>query len=81
MKIKIDLDDVFTSRKNIDLHIGRYTYDVHFEEGGGGGGKAKQDVIGRRRGGWICSMTRRHAEPNMNISLTGNLPFDSDVRQ
>ena len=44
MKIKIDLDDVFTSRKNIDLHIGRYTYDVHFEEGGVRQNKALLDV-------------------------------------
>ena len=28
---------------------------------------------------WICAMTRHHAEAN-NISLTRNLPFDSDVR-
>ena len=26
-------------------------------------------------------MTRHHAEPNINILLTRNLPFDSDVRQ
>ena len=30
---------------------------------------------------WICPMTRHHAEPNINILLTGNLPFDSDFRQ
>ena len=30
---------------------------------------------------WICAMTRHHAEPNINISLTRNLPFDSDVSQ
>ena len=26
---------------------------------------------------WICAMTRYHAEPNINILLTRNLPFDS----
>ena len=26
-------------------------------------------------------MTRHHPEPNINILLTRNLPFDSDVRQ
>ena len=30
---------------------------------------------------WICAMTRHHAEPNINILLTRNLPFDSDIRQ
>ena len=29
----------------------------------------------------ICAMTRHHAEPNIKILLTRNLPFDSDVRQ
>ena len=28
-----------------------------------------------------CAMTRHHAEPNINILFTRNLPFDSDVRQ
>ena len=27
---------------------------------------------------WICAMTRHDAEPNINILLTRNLPFDSD---
>ena len=30
---------------------------------------------------WICAMTRHHAGSNINILLTRNLPFDSDVRQ
>ena len=30
---------------------------------------------------WISVMTRGHAEPNINVLLTRNLPFDSDVRQ
>ena len=30
---------------------------------------------------WICAMTRHHAESNINILLTRNLPIDSDVRQ
>ena len=28
-----------------------------------------------------CAMTRHHAEPNINILLTRNLPFDSDITQ
>ena len=27
---------------------------------------------------WICAMTRHDAEPNINILLTRNFPFDSD---
>ena len=30
---------------------------------------------------WICAVTRHHAEPDINILLTRNLSFDSDVRQ
>ena len=30
---------------------------------------------------WICAMTRHHAEPNINILLTRNLPFASYARQ
>ena len=30
---------------------------------------------------WICAVTRHHAEPNINMLLTRNFPFDSDVRQ
>ena len=30
---------------------------------------------------WICAMPRRHAESNMNMLLTRNLPFNSDIRQ
>ena len=30
---------------------------------------------------WICEVTRHHAEPNINILLTRNLSFDSEVRQ
>ena len=29
----------------------------------------------------ICTMTRYHAEPNINILLIRNLPFESDDRQ
>ena len=29
----------------------------------------------------ICAVAKHHAEPNMNVLLTSNLPFDSDVRQ
>ena len=30
---------------------------------------------------WICVMTSHHSEPNINLLMTRNLPFDSDVRQ
>ena len=30
---------------------------------------------------WICAMARHHAEPNIDILSTRNLPFDSDARQ
>ena len=30
---------------------------------------------------WICTMPRHHPEPNINMLLTRNLPFDSDIRQ
>ena len=30
---------------------------------------------------WISPMTRLHAEPNINILLSRNLSFHSDVRQ
>ena len=30
---------------------------------------------------WICAITRCHAESNINILLTRNLPIDSGVRQ
>ena len=30
---------------------------------------------------FIFAMTRHHAEPNINILLTRNLAFESDVRQ
>ena len=30
---------------------------------------------------WICAVTRYHVEPNINILLTRNLPFDLEVRQ
>ena len=33
------------------------------------------------KGNWTCAVTRHHAEPNINILLTRNLPFDSNVRQ
>ena len=33
------------------------------------------------KGSWICAMIRHHAEPNINILLTRNLPFNSDVKQ
>ena len=30
---------------------------------------------------WICAMTKQHAQPNINILLTRNLHFYSDLRQ
>ena len=30
---------------------------------------------------WVCVMTRNHAGLNINILLTRNLPFDTEVRQ
>ena len=33
------------------------------------------------KGNWACAVTRHHIEPNINILLTINLPFDSEVRQ
>ena len=30
---------------------------------------------------WMCAMTKHHAGPNINMLLTRNLPFDSDIRQ
>ena len=30
---------------------------------------------------WICAMTRHRADSNINILLTRNFPFDSDVRK
>ena len=30
---------------------------------------------------WICVMTRHHAKPNINMLLTRNLHFNSDVRR
>ena len=30
---------------------------------------------------WICAITSHHVESNINILLTTNLPFDSDIRQ
>ena len=56
--------------------------------GGRGGLRQKWDVTGRRgvalyffiKENWICAMTGHHAKPNINILVTRNLPFDSDVR-
>ena len=33
------------------------------------------------KGNWICSMTRHHVEPNINILVTRNLPFESNIGQ
>ena len=50
--------------------------------GGGGGGWGVNECSGRPIFiYWICVITRHHAEPNINILVTRNLPFDSDVRQ
>ena len=55
-------------------------------EGGEGEGCSKCSVFWAsylffNKENWICAMTRHHAEPNINILLTKNLPFYSDVRQ
>ena len=51
---------------------------------GGGMVRQKWDVIGRRGCG-VSECSGRpilhHAKPNINILLTRNIPFDSDVRQ
>ena len=55
--------------------------------GGGGGGGRGEGVIGLPvfiffiNETWICAMNIHHAESNINISLTRNLPIDSGVRQ
>ena len=50
----------------------------------GGGGLASvpdvQSLFFSIKENWTCDMTRHHAEPNINILLTRNLTFDSDVR-
>ena len=58
-------------------------------DGRGGGGEVVSECSGRPifffiiiiKENWICAMTRHHGEPNINILLARNLPFDSDVRQ
>ena len=42
----------------------------------GGGG----EVASILEKNWICALTGHHAEPNINILLAQNLPFDSYVR-
>ena len=73
---------------------GWYTYDVQ-EEGWwirqkwdviGGSGVGVSECSGCPmfiffiKENWMCAMTRYHVEPNINILLTWNLSFDSDVR-
>ena len=70
--------------------------EISSRRGVGGGDWQKWDFIGRRgwvsecsghptfffiKENWICAMTRHHAEPNINILLTRNVPFGSSVRQ
>ena len=49
------------------------------------GGWGVSKCSGRRivfiKENWIYAMARHHAEPDINILLTRNLPFDSYVRQ
>ena len=51
----------------------------------GGGGLASvlevQSFLFFIKENWICSMTRDHTEPNINILLRRNLLFQFDVRQ
>ena len=51
--------------------------------GGGGGSKCSGGPIFVFfiKENWICAMTRYHAEPNINILLTRNLLFESEVRE
>ena len=50
---------------------------------GGGGAVGLASVLDFQslfvfiKGNWVCAMARHHVEPNINISLTRNLPFDS----
>ena len=50
--------------------------------GGGGMGTVSEcsghSIFFFMKESWICVMTR-HAEPNIDILWTRNLPFDSDV--
>ena len=51
--------------------------------GGGGVGKrsGRPIFIFVIKENWICAMTRRRAEPNIDILLTRSLRSDSNVRQ
>ena len=75
---------------------GWYTYDVHFEWGWGikqkrdvirRKGVGSSECFGRAIFIFLIKklgfspMTRYHAESNINILLTRNLPIDSSVRQ
>ena len=55
------------------IHIWYLLWGKGMEWRGGGVGGGEEN--------WISTMTSRHAEPNINILLTRNPPFDSDVRQ
>ena len=57
-------------------------------ERGGGGGMGSVSVLDDVQSlffyvkkNWICAMTRHHAESNINILLTRNLPIDYGARQ
>ena len=54
-----------------------------WDVGGGGLGSALdvQSLVFFIKENWICAMTRHHVEPNINILLKKNLPFDSAVSQ
>ena len=51
----------------------------------GGGGLASvldfQYLFIFTKENWISDMTKYHPGPNIDVLLTRNLPFDSDIRQ
>ena len=87
----------FSQNQTLILSKGWYTHDVHYEGSWrevrqkwdviGRRGWGCSECSGRPififfiKEDWICAMTKHHAESNINILLTRNFPFDSDIRQ
>ena len=68
----------------LGVGVGGYGKNEMFRGVGGGGLTSVQDVQSFFiiiKENWICAVTRHHAEPNINMLLARNLPFDSDARQ
>ena len=62
----------------------RQKWDVIGRKGWGDGGSecsGRPIFIFLIKEKWFCAMTRHHAESNINVLLTINLPIDSGVRQ